>query len=219
MIHIQNLLTDHLQLGIITAENINISQPHPVLEDRLTETLELRRELLTDEEDLFRNTCRDMMRIGSYKPTGRGKPASEYLLRVAEEGQFPRINSAADINNYISLKYLTPISLWDTDKIASDSWVFRTGREGEAFVFNSSGQTISLTDLVTGFAVSERGEIPIVTPVKDCQQTKTDKSTRNLAAAIYYPADWEAAPPLNLIIDEYAKLLGFISDNVEKQIT
>lgn len=195
-------------MGIVAARIENPGSPHAELEKRLERVLELRKNPLSDLENEFRKACRDMMRTGSYKPTGRGKPASEYLLRTAAEGRFPRINTIVDINNYISVKYLVPISLWDTDKIEADSWLFRPGNAGENFVFNVSGQTIDLHDLITGFAVKNGKETPIVTPVKDCQQTKTSEFTKNIMAAIYYPAHWDGEPALDTITDEFTELLS-----------
>ncbi len=34
-------------------------------------------------EEETRRAVRDLLRHGGYKPTGRGKPASEYLVRAA----------------------------------------------------------------------------------------------------------------------------------------
>ncbi|MCC5940197.1 MAG: hypothetical protein JJU37_01540 [Balneolaceae bacterium] len=206
---VENLVSDRIKVGIVTANIDQLPADHTLLEDRLARILSQRREDLGEQKDAFRKACRDMMRIGSYKPTGRGKPASEYLLRTASEGNFPRINSVVDINNYISLKYLVPISLWDTDKIDADSWLFRPGGDEESFVFNSSGQTIQLHDLITGFAVKDGQESPIVTPVKDCQQTKTDRSTSNIMAAVYYPAHWTNSPSIEEILEEFNELLTF----------
>lgn len=203
---------------MIRAEGVQNSKNHRRLEDRLSKLIDRRTRPLSGEEDAFRKACRDMLRYGSYKPTGRGKPASEYLLRSASEDAFPRINTAADINNYISLAYLVPISLWDTDKTDADSWLFRTGLEDEQFVFNFSGQTIGLLDLAAGFAVRGEAETPIVSPVKDCQLTKTDDSTRNIAAAVYYPASWPGAPDLSEILQEFSGLLEEVSDDVESAI-
>ena len=205
--NVENLLSDRIKIGTIAANIDALPEHHTLLEERLSELLQLRRGPLGESEDAFRKACRDMMRIGSYKPTGRSKPASEYLLRTASEGNFPRINSVVDINNYISLKYLVPISLWDTDKIDADSWLFRTGDEEENFVFNSTGQVIQLHDLVTGFAVKGGKETPIVTPVKDCQQTKTGMGTCNIMAAVYYPANWPDSPSLDEILEEFNELL------------
>jgi DNA/RNA-binding domain of Phe-tRNA-synthetase-like protein len=210
-----NLLEDRIRIGFVRAQGIRIVPDFAFPDNRLKQLLERRKQPLTETEDNFRKACRDMMRIGTYKPTGRGKPASEYLLRAASEGAFPRINTAADINNYLSLAYLAPISLWDTDRVPADSWLFRPGGEQEEFVFNPSGQTISLHDLATGFAVKDGQEIPVVTPVKDCQKTKTDPDTRNIAAAVYYPAGWTAAPALEDILSEFTGLLKVVSDRTE----
>ena len=218
MISSINSFKEKVRIAVITAEGVEPEKDHPLLEQRLTACLERRVNPLTKQEDDFRKACRDMMRNGGYKPTGRGKPASEYLLRTAHEGTFPRINTLVDINNYISLKYLVPISLWDTDKAEADSWLFRPGKPEESFVFNPSGQTLDLKDLITGFAVHNGTETPIVTPVKDCQQTKTSEETRNVAAAIYYPVHWEEQPALNNIIEEFAELLKIVSGAVESSV-
>ncbi len=215
---VKNLLEDRVRIGFVRAYGIRIIQDHHFPDERLNQLLERRKQPLSANEDAFRKACRDMMRIGTYKPTGRGKPASEYLLRAASEESFPRINTAADINNYISLAWLAPISLWDTDREPADSWLFRPGKAGEEFVFNPSGQTISLQDLVTGFAVKDGKETPVVTPVKDCQQTKTDTETRNIAAAIYYPAGWADEPVLDDMLGEFTELLHEVSDRTESGI-
>jgi len=218
MISSINSIKEKVRIAVITAEGVEPEKDHSLLETRLAEWLERRVNPLTKQEDDFRKTCRDMMRNGSYKPTGRGKPASEYLLRTAHEGAFPRINTLADINNYISMKYLVPISLWDTDKAEADFWLFRLGKPEESFVFNLSGQTLALKDLITGFAVKNGIESPIVTPVKDCQQTKTGEETRNVAVAIYYPAHWKEQPTLKIIIEEFDELLKVVSEVVESTV-
>ena len=132
-----------------------------------------------------RAAVRDMLRFGSYKPTGRGKPASEYLLRAASEGTFPEINSLVDINNLVSVKSQFPISMVDTDKAGSAHFLVRRGREGEEYVFNPSGQVLSLRDLLLAARMPE--DAPCATPIKDCQATKTDMGTRNALALIYAP--------------------------------
>ncbi len=209
-------MSERIQIGMVSASGVQNSRMHQAIEERISKLVKRRGGPLPETEDAFRKACRDMLRIGSYKPTGRGKPASEYLLRAASEEAFPRINPVADINNYISLAYLVPISLWDVDKIKdADSWLFRAGLENEQFVFNPSGQAIGLHDLASGFAVIEGVETPIVTPVKDCQLTKTDGNTSNIAAAVYYPAFWSGAPGLPDILQEFSGILKEISDHVE----
>src|SRR5690606_30133755 len=47
-------------------------------------------------DETLRAAVRDMLRHGGYKPTGRGKPASEYLVRAASESRLQSINLAVD---------------------------------------------------------------------------------------------------------------------------
>ncbi|MGF1671307.1 MAG: phenylalanine--tRNA ligase beta subunit-related protein [Balneolaceae bacterium] len=210
----KNRVQEHVRIGFIFAKDVEIKKPHPVLDQKLSDLLERRKADLSEDEDEFRKACRDMLRIGSYKPTGRGKPASEYLLRSARDSKFPRINTVVDINNYISLKYLVPVSLWDIHKAKTDSYIFKTGEIGESFIFNKGGQIIDLHDLVTGFVVRNGMEIPIVNPIKDSLQTKTDSETNSIGAAIYYPAGWFKNPALSQITDEFSTLLTHISKSV-----
>lgn len=207
--NVQNQIESHLRLGCVSVASLDTSRSLPHLESRLEEVLHQRRGELTEFEDDFRLACRDMLRIGSYKPTGRSKPASEYLLRSAANGTFPRINPIVDLINYISLKYLVPLSLWDMEKVNADSWLFRTGRSDESYIFNASGQTIDLKDLATGYAVTDDQTTPIVNPVKDSLQTKTDQGTRKAGVVIYYPAHWAGEPSLEVILEEFTELIGF----------
>src|SRR5690625_2556020 len=206
--NVENRLDSHVQLGCISIASLDMISPFPQLEERLEELLHERAEDLTEFEDDFRLACRDMLRIGSYKPTGRSRPASEYLLRTATNSSFPRINPVVDLINYISLKYLVPLSLWDMEKVKADSWLFRTGSNEESYVFNASGQAIALQDLATGYAVTQSKEQPIVNPVKDSLQTKTDENTRKAGIAIYYPAHWAREPSLEYILGELRVLAG-----------
>src|SRR5208337_1238656 len=90
---------------------------------------------------------RDMLRHGKYRPAGRAKPSSEYLLAVALEGEFPLVNGPVDANNAVSLEWGYPASVFDAAKTGSEL-LLRLGAAGEAYVFNPSGQEIELEDLV-----------------------------------------------------------------------
>jgi len=194
--------------GVVWAEGDDWSVP-PGFEDRLARVLDARRGEPDAAEEAVRSAARDMLRNGRYKPTGRGKPASEYLVRAAREDAFPRINPVVDICNLVSLESLLPISLWDIDKAGADDYLVRLGSEGESFVFNQAGQEIDVTDLVVGCRVvgDVRGE-PIVNPVKDRLLTKTDDGTRRVAALVYAPRASDAAW-LGAIVEGFA---GWLRD-------
>lgn len=127
--------------------------------------------------DVERAAVRDLLRHGGFKPSGRSKPASEYLLAAHAENRFPRINAAVDACNIASLHWGLPISLIDLDRIVGDLSI-QVCPPGTSYVFNPSGQTIDASGLL---AVYDQ-EGPTGTPVKDAQRTKThDGTTRTLA--------------------------------------
>lgn len=221
MLHIQNKVPrEDAALGIVRAEGVKVEHIPLGFEVQLAALLAARREPLTEAEDAVRGAARDMLRNGSYKPTGRGKPASEYLVRAAQDPAraFPRINAPVDICNYISLKTLLPVSLWDLDLAETTRFCFRLGREEEAYLFNAGGQTIKLHDLVVGCrvdeATGEEGE-PIVNPVKDSLATKTTDATHNVAACIYTPLTAITTAQLEQICAEFAEWLAGCSDAVD----
>lgn len=66
-------------------------------------------------DDAVRAAVRDLLRHGGYKPTGRGKPSAEYLVRAVAEGALGAINPAVDTCNAVSLHSGLPISVVDLD--------------------------------------------------------------------------------------------------------
>ncbi|MEL7368496.1 MAG: phenylalanine--tRNA ligase beta subunit-related protein [Myxococcota bacterium] len=138
----------------------------------------------TGEEE-FTQPVRNVLRYGRYKPTGRGKPASEYLLKAARSDKFPSINNLVDLNNLVSLRSLLPISLVDLTRADTDQFTVRRGREGEAYVFNSADQTIGLTDLL--LVARGPNDEPCANPVKDSMATKLDAKATEVMAVLYGP--------------------------------
>ena len=134
--------------------------------------------LQRDEE--VRGAVRDLLRHGGYKPTGRGKPASEYLVRAATEGALGPINAAVDACNAVSLHSGLPISVVDLDRARAP---FRIGiaTEGASYVFNASGQEIDLTGLLCLFDA----EGPCANAVRDAQRTKTHEQTHATLSVVW----------------------------------
>lgn len=199
---------EDLALGVMLAEEIVVDKAHAVLEERLARLLAGRQQGLSGEEEKVRSAARDLLRNGTYKPTGRAKPASEYLLRACLEKDFPRVNTGVDIINYISLKYLVPVSLWDVELAQSKRYRFRLGKKGESYVFNAAGQVIELEDLVTGFALQDQQELPIVTPVKDSLRSKTTPQTRTVMMVVYYPLATGSKGHLESVLQEGVELFA-----------
>src|SRR5947199_7211867 len=67
-------------------------------------------------DDAVRETVRQLLRHGGFKPTGRSKPASEYLVKAVGEGRLASINAAVDACNVASLHSGLPISVVDMDR-------------------------------------------------------------------------------------------------------
>ena len=131
-------------------------------------------------DDAVRGAVRDLLRHGGYKPTGRGKPASEYLVRAAGDGSLGSINAAVDVCNAVSLHSGLPISVVDLDRARAP---FRVGvaPAGSSYVFNASGQSIDLAGLLCLFDAQG----PCANAVKDSQRTKTQGETRRTLTVLW----------------------------------
>lgn len=138
-------------------------------------------------DETVRGAVRDLLRHGGYKPTGRGKPASEYLVRAAEEGALGSINLAVDVCNAVSLHSGLPISVVDLDRARPP---FRIGIApmGTSYVFNASGQEIDVGGLLCLFDA----EGACANAVRDSQRTKTHAGTRSTLSVIWGCAGHEA---------------------------
>lgn len=127
-----------------------------------------------------KTAARDLLRHGGFKPSGRSKPASEYLVAAAAEARFPRINAGVDICNIVSLHSGLPISLVDLDRIEGEPSI-QIAPAGTTYVFNPSGQTIDASGLLCLYdAIGPTG-----TPVKDAQRTKTHDGTRAMISVVW----------------------------------
>jgi DNA/RNA-binding domain of Phe-tRNA-synthetase-like protein len=131
-------------------------------------------------DDAIRGSVRDLLRAGGFKPTGRSKPASEYLIRAASEGQLASINLAVDACNAASLHSGLPISVVDLD-LTRPPLRIGVAAEGQRFVFNASGQEID----VGGLLCLSDAEGPCANAVKDAQRTKTHAGTRRTLSIVW----------------------------------
>jgi DNA/RNA-binding domain of Phe-tRNA-synthetase-like protein len=130
--------------------------------------------------DDVKKAVRDLLRHGGYKPTGRGKPASEFLLGAAAEAPLNSINLAVDACNGVSLHSGLPISVVDLDR-AREPLSIQVAAEGAQYVFNASGQTIDLAGLLCLFDA----EGPCANAVKDAQRTKTHGGTTRTLSIVW----------------------------------
>jgi DNA/RNA-binding domain of Phe-tRNA-synthetase-like protein len=131
-------------------------------------------------DDGVRETVRQLLRQGGFKPTGRSKPAAEYLLKAVAEGRLESINVAVDACNVVSLHSGLPMSVVDLDR-ARPPFHVGLAPAGASYVFNASGQSIDLGGLLCLFDADG----PCANAVKDAQRTKTGAETRATLSLIW----------------------------------
>ncbi len=131
-------------------------------------------------DDNVREAVRTLLRHGGFKPAGRSKPASEYLIKAASDNALSSINLAVDACNVVSLHSGLPISVVDLDRTRAP---LRVGiaPAGASYVFNASGQSIDLSGLLCLFDA----EGPSANAVRDAQRTKTTAETRRTLSLIW----------------------------------
>jgi DNA/RNA-binding domain of Phe-tRNA-synthetase-like protein len=171
--------------------------PHPLLElsafvttfpqsleampaAQLVALLSLQAVVPLHSDDAVRESVRALLRHGGFKPTGRSKPASEYLIRAVSEGTLGSINLAVDACNVVSLHSGLPISVVDLDR-AKEPFRVGVAPAGSSYVFNASGQSIDLGGLLCLFDA----EGPCANAVKDAQRTKTTPQSRRTLSVIW----------------------------------
>jgi DNA/RNA-binding domain of Phe-tRNA-synthetase-like protein len=131
-------------------------------------------------DEAARGAIRDLLRWGGYKPTGRGKPASEYLVRAMSEGALASINLAVDACNAVSLHSGLPISVVDLE-LAGAPFRIGVASAGASYVFNATGQEIDLGGLLCLFD----GAGPCANAVRDAQRTKTRPATTRTLSVVW----------------------------------
>jgi DNA/RNA-binding domain of Phe-tRNA-synthetase-like protein len=135
-----------------------------------------------------RALVRALLRHGGYKPSGRGKPSSEYLVRAAQGEGLPRINPAVDLCNAVSVESGLPISVVDLARTRGELSI-ACAAKGASYVFNASGQEIDLGGLLCLFDA----EGPCANAVKDAQRTKTDATSTEVLFVVWCPREEAAA--------------------------
>ncbi len=130
--------------------------------------------------DEVKTAVRSLLRHGGFSPSGRSKPASEYLLKAREKGFMNPINAAVDACNVASYFSGLPISVVDAER-TQGALTLQLCPENTEYVFNPSGQTIRLDGLLTLW--DQEG--PCGGPVKDSQRTKTHEGTTKTISIVW----------------------------------
>ena len=190
-------------MGRDTGEVVNVSvDPHPLLDAAVLHTVWPRplgdcptvdalsvwfsdaASAPMDRPEAVKPAVRDLLRHGGFKPSGRSKPASEYLLRALERAALAPINPAVDCCNVASLWSGLPISVVDLHR-GSGPWRIGLAPAGTEYVFNPTGQVIAIGGLLALFDALG----PCGGPVKDSQRTKTHAGTIETISVVWGTAE------------------------------
>lgn len=150
-----------------------------------------------------RVAVRDLLRRHGYRPTGRGKPSSEYLVAAVGDGRLGSINAVVDLGNVASLHSGLPISVVDLDKAQVPLRV-DVPPVGSSYVFNQGGQEIDVGGLLSLFDAQG----PCANAVKDAQRTKTSAATRRVVVVVWGVAVGDRAVRAAAWVRELGERLG-----------
>ena len=191
-----------LIVGIIEAKDVRKGDADTALSMEIASAIHDRHGIASPPEP-DKSAIRDLLRRGGYKPTGRGKPASEDLAAAAARGEFPRITHVVDALNLTSLESGLPISLLDSDRAmeGTTGLVIRLGMAGEKYVFNDAGHEIDLEGLL---CVAKKDGPPLGNAVKDGMATKTTAETKNVLAIVWGSTRMTDANELGLVCERLA---------------
>lgn len=199
-----DLARGDLTAAAVEVRGVEVRPSGPPLLGRLERLYAELREGRAGATEARRKAVRALLRNGRYSPSGRGKPACEYLDAVFRaEGRLDLINNAVDANNLVSLRTGLPVSAFDLALLRGDL-VIRLGLDEERYVFNASGQELHCRDLVV--VCDDRG--PIGSPVKDSQATKLFPGATGVVYVVYGNSEDLSAEALLGIAAELGEALA-----------
>lgn len=186
----------NFKIGIIYYQDIIIEHSPQMLKGRL----QLFQESLFF--DLEESNINDIPEIKEWrqifkqlgKDPNRYRHAAEALYRrVKKQNYLQSTNSAADINNFFSLKYRIPMGIYDRSKIVGNV-VIRKGLPGEVYE-GLNGRENQLENLL--ISADEHG--PFGSPFVDSSRTPATMETTNAVQIVYLPPTLEKESAIDML--------------------
>lgn len=112
----------------------------------------------------------------------RYRPATESLIRRCLEKDLFRISPLVDVNNLTSMQVRAPLGIYDLDRLASRSWIYRIGVAGEKYR-TISGQEKS----AEGKLVLADSKGVVGSPVSDSDRAALRPETARVAVVAFLP--------------------------------
>jgi len=173
------------RLGLALFEAVEVKESPPGLLDEISQLVNDYTARGVEMPEDYVKGVRDTLRQGGFKPSGRNRPASEYLVRdLAATGEFHYVNNLVDINNLLSLRHFLPMSVVDAGKFSGEAHL-RLGYEKERYVFNPSGQELDLTGLIVVADFYGGASRAMGSPIKDSQFAKLTDETASALVVVY----------------------------------
>lgn len=111
----------------------------------------------------------------------RYRPSNEALYRRLKKGEKPgSVNSAVDMNNYFSLKYESPVGIYDRSQI-SGTVIIKIGESDDHYE-GLNGREMSMKEKI----VSADDEGAFGSPIVDSKRTAVTDATSDLLQIFYF---------------------------------
>lgn len=176
-------LIPEFKVGIVRYEGIHISDSPQMLKGRLRLFQESIYFDYTDKsvtEIPAINEWRKLFKLVGTDPS-RYRPSNEALYRRVQKQQYLQtVNSAVDLNNFLSLQYQIPLGIYDTDKLNGDITI-KIGHDQESY-FAINEREVSLNKKL----VSADLQGPFGSPYLDSKRTAVTENTKYALHLIYF---------------------------------
>lgn len=175
-------LVNDFQLGVVHYQNIQVSESPQMLKGRLRlfqESLyfDYADKKITEIPAI--NEWRKLFKTIGTDPS-RYRPSSEALYRRVQKQQYlDYVNSAVDLNNFLSLQYQIPLGIYDVKQIKGNVSI-EIGTD-QATYLAINGRDVSMAKKLV--SVDENG--PFGSPYVDSKRTAVSTSTTDALHLVY----------------------------------
>lgn len=201
-------LVNDFQLGVVHYQNIQVSESPQMLKGRLRlfqESLyfDYADKKITEVPAI--NEWRKLFKAIGTDPS-RYRPSSEALYRRVQKQQYlDYVNSAVDLNNFLSLQYQIPLGIYDVKQIKGNVSI-EIGTD-QATYLAINGRDVSMAKKLV--SVDENG--PFGSPYVDSKRTAVSTSTTDALHLVYLQpsqAKEDAAQLLQALAKMFTQIHG-----------
>jgi DNA/RNA-binding domain of Phe-tRNA-synthetase-like protein len=173
-----------LSLGILSVNGLTVRARDEGLWQQLSQSASAfaaRANVTALASDPRGTAVRRMFKAAGIDPT-RYRPSSEALVRRVTQGKgLYRINTAVDVNNWVSLEERLPLGIYDAGRIAGGV-LLRLGRENE--VYEGIGKSLLALE---GKMVLADDQGAFGSPISDSTRAMVAEQTRDVTVVVFAP--------------------------------